>query len=269
MEKILIIEDTLYIKQSLQKLLNEAGFKEIFESDNEKEALELCKNKKIDLIIYDICIQNVDWFQFLRNLIELKPQIKILVLSRLENRENIIKALYTGATDYIMSPLNENQLLHKIQRILSLKMNPTEKEFLLSFIIQIIEDIEIYIDSSIQTDISNQILNILRTLENDYPKTLYFNEDKNQIQLIDDQNLTFDLLNNILIKILEKSKEKVENYLPYATNIFIEAFRFTYLKNKNHIKKMKNKIKFPSWLSKEVEFIDGLLDFLFEKKKNN
>ncbi|WP_457559570.1 response regulator [Candidatus Harpocratesius sp.] len=269
MQKILIIEDTLYIKQSLRKLLNEAGFKEIFESDNEKETLDICRNENINLIIFDICIQNVDWLQLLRYFIEFKPQIKILVLSRLENRENIIKALYTGAIDYIISPLNEKQFLRKIQRILSLKDNPTEKEFLLSFIIQIIEDIEIYIDSSIQTNIQNQIVNIFRTLENDYPKTFHFGEDKKQIQLIHEENLTIDLLNNILIKILEKCKEKVENYLPYAINIFIEAFRFTYLKNRRHIKKLKYIIKYPSWLSKEVKYIDELLDFLFEKKKNN
>lgn len=265
--KILITDDALFMRQLIRNLLQEAGFSNIIEASNGKEALNIYKNNQIDLMICDVVMPEMNGLEAIEEIIKYDPNATIIMLSALDEQETVINALHLGAKDYLVKPVNKRHFIRTIRRVLAIDSIENDKALLLEIYSQILDDLENYIDSALSAEMRSQLSYILRSIEIDHPKALYYDEKRNRIKIKDTGDISFELLNNVLIDTLEKAKTKVEAYIPYAKNIFSEAFRFVYLRNKKQINKMAKPISYPDWLEKEVNFVNQVMDYLFSKDK--
>lgn len=103
MKKILFIED----EQSLQKTLGDTLAKEGFETASAldgESGLRLAKTENPDLIVCDLILPKISGFDVLKGLKEdqATKKIPVMVLTNLENTEDVEKALSLGATTYLV-----------------------------------------------------------------------------------------------------------------------------------------------------------------------
>jgi len=116
MQKILIIEDDLWILNSLKLYLSQSNF-EIFTCENWWLAMSVFEKSKPDLIILDI---NLPW----KNGIEICKEIReksvtpIIILSARWDEEDKILALDLWADDYVSKPFSPRELLARINSVL-------------------------------------------------------------------------------------------------------------------------------------------------------
>ena len=120
MKKILVVDDkpalSKLIIQFLSKIYN------ISTQEDGLKALTWLQNGNIpDLIITDIQMPNLDGFELISRLKESGyfKDIPIIVLSSKESSEDRIKCLRLGADDYIVKPFNPEELLLRIEKILT------------------------------------------------------------------------------------------------------------------------------------------------------
>jgi two-component system KDP operon response regulator KdpE len=112
-ETILVIDDEVQIRRLLVITLSSNGFK-ISEAETGKDGLVLAATNHPSLIILDLGLPDADGFDILKKLREWY-QKPILILSVRNSEDDIIKALDSGANDYITKPFRTMELLARIR----------------------------------------------------------------------------------------------------------------------------------------------------------
>ena len=117
---ILIVDDSDSLRNLIRKSLESAGFTNLLEAVDGKDALDVLMEHKVDLIISDINMPKVNGFELLRalkNHSSLKTIPFIILTSETEN-ETYKEAIKTGATDFIKKPFTKEDLIVKIKSII-------------------------------------------------------------------------------------------------------------------------------------------------------
>lgn len=117
--RLLIVEDERQIRILIKSLIpfEKLGFELIGEASNGLEALEFCKKNKPDIIITDINMPLVTGLDLIKGLYELLPEIKILIISGYDYFEYAKTAIKYGVSDYLLKPVDENELVQALLRI--------------------------------------------------------------------------------------------------------------------------------------------------------
>lgn len=119
--RLLIVEDNLDMSRYLLNTLSESYM--CTAAPDGREALNIMQKEKFDLIISDIMMPNMDGFEFRENVItndewKLTP---FIMLTARTPEEDKIKSFQLGVDDYITKPFNLNELLARIQNLLTNK----------------------------------------------------------------------------------------------------------------------------------------------------
>jgi CheY-like chemotaxis protein len=120
MKTILFIEDEAVLQKTLSEVLRQENYKVINALDGES-GLNLAKLEKPDLILLDLILPKMNGFDVLENL-KVSPETKnipVIVMTNLENIENVEKAIEAGATTYLCkAQYSPTEILEKINKIL-------------------------------------------------------------------------------------------------------------------------------------------------------
>jgi len=82
------------------------------------DALEILPNEKIDLVITDLNMPNVDGFELIKTIREntLYTNLPVIILSSLTDADNIQHGLEMGANSYIIKPFNMKKIQEEVSK---------------------------------------------------------------------------------------------------------------------------------------------------------
>ena len=118
MLNILIVEDDVTIRELLNYNLKKK-FK-ILEANSAEEAIDICDNNNIHLILLDWMLPEMSGLSFLRTLKKQKSNsgIPIIFVTAREDEKDKIEGLNSGADDYITKPFSHLELLARVEAVL-------------------------------------------------------------------------------------------------------------------------------------------------------
>lgn len=117
---ILVADDSPTIRKFVSVALTVKGYEIITCSDG-MEALEKLPATKVDLLLTDLNMPNVDGYQLItsvRNNVEFKD-LPIIILSSLGNNEDIQRGLECGANSYLIKPFDPKRVLYEVSKYLN------------------------------------------------------------------------------------------------------------------------------------------------------
>lgn len=122
--RILIIDDETANVRVLVKLLTRQGCSRISTTTDPREALALYSRERPDLILLDVRMPYFDGFQVLAALRELDPNDlpPVLVLTAYADMETRLRALDSGARDFLTKPFDCLEVLSRIRNMLEMRM---------------------------------------------------------------------------------------------------------------------------------------------------
>lgn len=126
MGKILIVDDENSIRKTLGEFLRRAGY-EVNAVEDAVKALGLLKNNSFDVVITDIIMPRMSGVELLEQVRRNSPQTQVILMTGEPTVETAVKAVQSGAYDYISKPIVKNTLLNVVRKALHLK-KITEKE---------------------------------------------------------------------------------------------------------------------------------------------
>ncbi|OHB32931.1 MAG: Fis family transcriptional regulator [Desulfuromonadaceae bacterium GWC2_58_13] len=117
MKSILIIDDEESIRESLQGILEDEGFRTI-SAENGEVGISLLREEFPDLVLLDIWMPGIDGIETLRKIREVTPEQLVIMMSGHGTIETAVKATKLGAYDFIEKPLSLEKLLLSVQNAL-------------------------------------------------------------------------------------------------------------------------------------------------------
>ncbi len=114
-KSILIAEDEQVLRESLAELLTQEGY-EVVAAANGKAAQAAAIERPFDLVLSDIRMPEMDGITLLGHLARLAPQTPVIMLTAFGTVDSAVKAMQAGAVDYLLKPVQFEDLLLRIKR---------------------------------------------------------------------------------------------------------------------------------------------------------
>jgi DNA-binding NtrC family response regulator len=127
--RILVVDDEQIIRDSISFILKKEGFT-IEEAANGKIALDRITEQPFDVVITDIEMPVMKGIELLERVMQVSPQTLVLVITAYGSLETAIAALRAGASDYILKPIEFDELLIKLKRMLEARALTVENQLL-------------------------------------------------------------------------------------------------------------------------------------------
>jgi two-component system response regulator ResD len=132
-KRVIIVDDEEDMRFLVCMYLENSGF-ECLQAENGEEALELVNQTKVDLILLDIMMPNIDGFALCERIRALSDVPIIFLTARGEEWDKV-KGLRLGGDDYVVKPFSPGELVARIEAVIrrSTYHNEPEADGLLSF----------------------------------------------------------------------------------------------------------------------------------------
>ncbi len=115
---VLIVDDSSVMRKIVERALRNAGLSlaEVLEASSGVEALDLLRQKHVDLILSDINMPNMDGLEFLRQLKAqgLAPDVPVVMITTESSEDHVRNAIAAGAQGYIRKPFTSEQVKDRI-----------------------------------------------------------------------------------------------------------------------------------------------------------
>ncbi|MFD2516107.1 response regulator [Pontibacter locisalis] len=118
MKRILIVDDSFYMRTMLKNMLTDAGYEVVGEAPNGQTALELAKETNPDLITLDVILPDNTGLDVLKGIKKDQPDMKVIIVSAVGQEVIVNEALDYGALSYIVKPFSEEKVLEAVSKAL-------------------------------------------------------------------------------------------------------------------------------------------------------
>ena len=113
---ILLAEDEPTILRLIKTYFERDGYT-VFSATNGEEAIQIFKQSKIDLVCLDVMMPKMDGFEVTK-IIRASSDVPIIIMTALQDEEDILKGYSLHIDDYITKPFNPKVLLAKINNLI-------------------------------------------------------------------------------------------------------------------------------------------------------
>lgn len=117
MFQILVVEDDVHTARLMKAILTRSGY-EVFSACDGIEALELIDRQHVDLILLDVMMPRMDGYAFTEQLRSCGDNTPILMVTAKQLPEEKCRGFLVGTDDYMVKPVNEEEMLLRIKALL-------------------------------------------------------------------------------------------------------------------------------------------------------
>ncbi len=119
-KRLLIADDHALVREGMRAMLaSEQNLEVVGEAENGREALELCRELRPDLILMDVRMPEMDGLAATWEIKGEYPETRILILTTHESPEYLMDAIRAGAAGYVLKDATKQRLLDAVRRVIS------------------------------------------------------------------------------------------------------------------------------------------------------
>lgn len=117
MPTVLIVDDALFMRVTIGKMLTEWGFEIVGEAANGKQAVTKYRELQPDLVTMDLTMPVMTGLEAVKTIIPEFPDAKIIMITALGKQKLVVDAIEHGASDFITKPFTKEKLKAVIDNI--------------------------------------------------------------------------------------------------------------------------------------------------------
>ncbi|GAB4442963.1 MAG: response regulator [Turneriella sp.] len=116
--KTLIVDDSVIMRTALEKYAGKLGLTIVGKAANGKQGVEMFREHMPDLVTLDITMPEMNGLQVLEEILKLKPDTRVLVITAITEKSVAIDALKKGAKGFLNKPFNEESVKSAIREVM-------------------------------------------------------------------------------------------------------------------------------------------------------
>ena len=117
MPKVMIVDDSLFVRNHLAKLLAEHSY-EIVLAENGEEAVKTYRSAKPDVVLMDVTMPQMNGLSALIEIRQFDRRAKVIMLTAIDENLLASQAISMGAKDFLTKPVPLDKLLMALQKAL-------------------------------------------------------------------------------------------------------------------------------------------------------
>jgi two-component system response regulator AtoC len=161
MAKILVVDDEVTSAAIMKKVLEQEGHEVTTVTDG-KTALEKVKQYDFEVLVTDFNMPKMNGMQLTREVMELEPDIIVILITAFFSIKSVVEAIKLGAFDYLTKPINKDELVLAVNRGLE-KLNLLNENLLLKSSLQ--KSMDKDADEDAYTSTSKEVQEILKEVK--------------------------------------------------------------------------------------------------------
>ena len=118
MAKIMIVDDTAFMRMMLREIITDCGFEVIAEAENGKEAVQFFRQYRPELVTMDITMPEMDGIAALKEIKRIDPMARVIICSAMGQKDRVVDAITSGAADFIVKPFQREKVLETLAKAL-------------------------------------------------------------------------------------------------------------------------------------------------------
>jgi two-component system, chemotaxis family, chemotaxis protein CheY len=116
--KLMIVDDSNIMRRRIERSQQFEELQLVGTAGNGEEALELFKRTDPDVVTMDLTMPRMDGIECIGRLVQLKPAVRILVVSALADKATAVEAMEKGANGFLNKPFTDRQLNEAIAELM-------------------------------------------------------------------------------------------------------------------------------------------------------
>lgn len=118
MIRTLVVDDHTMVRAGLCRLLdNESDIQVVGQSGSGREAVQLCREHKPDVVVLDYSLPDLDGLETTRQIVALGLGVRVLILTMYANEEYATRVIRAGASGFIVKVASTDELLAAIRKV--------------------------------------------------------------------------------------------------------------------------------------------------------
>ncbi|MEJ5376401.1 MAG: endopeptidase La [bacterium] len=123
--RLLVVDDEEIARENMRHVLSKEGY-EVATASNGIQALDMLRQKAFDLVLTDLKMERVDGLELLGRIKELHPETSVILITGYATVDTAVRAMKTGACDYLAKPFQLEELRAAVTRSLDKKVQERE-----------------------------------------------------------------------------------------------------------------------------------------------
>ncbi|MHA2277597.1 MAG: response regulator [Candidatus Kariarchaeaceae archaeon] len=122
MAKILLCDDTRFMQLVTERLLKKMGHEILYKASDGEDVLDYYVQRwpEIDLIFLDVVMPKMDGLQVLRQILNINPRAKVIMVTAISNTSIVGGAMHIGASEFITKPFRLSEFVTAVNKVLSM-----------------------------------------------------------------------------------------------------------------------------------------------------
>lgn len=116
MARVLVVDDAIFMRATIGRLLEEKGHSMVGEASTGIEAIDKFVEVKPDVVILDITMPEMDGIDALKQIKEIDPNAKVIICSAIGQKDKVVEAIEHGALSFIVKPFTPEYLVEAVEQ---------------------------------------------------------------------------------------------------------------------------------------------------------
>ncbi len=118
MAKILMVDDSKTSRKILREILEENGHEVIGEAINGQDGIDKYAKLRPDVTTMDITMPEMDGLEALRQIREIDPEAKVIMVTAAGQKNKMVEAVKYGAAEFLAKPFDASQIVDILNKVL-------------------------------------------------------------------------------------------------------------------------------------------------------
>ena len=115
---VLIVDDAEFTRSVLREIVQDLGWTVVAEAAYGAEAVQLHARLRPDLVLLDITMPTMDGNEALAAILQRDPAAKVVMITALGQKEQVLTAIKLGARDFVIKPFDAERVAATLTRLL-------------------------------------------------------------------------------------------------------------------------------------------------------
>lgn len=117
MKRVLLVDDAMFIRNSLKIILEKNGFEVVGQAEDGRQAVNMYQTLKPDVVTMDVTMPNMDGLEALNAIKAFDKSARVVMVTAMGKEEIVRQAIMSGATNFIVKPFNEEKVVAVMSKI--------------------------------------------------------------------------------------------------------------------------------------------------------